>query len=417
MEEESLNLEPLLINTVLGSYSLDLPVFENISFFLNHEHIFQDLSRFHEGTSQSAVSLQDYSLLLEDPSKISSNLVLNDYDEMLHEIGLLSKEYKIAIVEGTRSVNKKDILKLQALSQGLGIPIVTGFEIFIDKKTLFSDKQMNEVFINKEAFLKRLSLEFSLGGPGPNKPGFIGPISILEINDDIEKLKIEAYIEFISKSNEKIPLFIECSEILQKDDFAGFDEIFKNLDIFSHKLGKNLMSQTILINIPLVWDIEKDKNSKFDLKVRLRAEEKIIKLLEMGFIFSFNLKKYEKNQKFFIHFLESLLEMKRENQIILSLGNCFKQNLKKYGGKGFREIIDFKSKISTNEENMKKIFWKNLFNLLNWKKIEETKPVTIKKWTCPYCEKEFDENIEKFKKFDKEFCSIKCLRDCFSKMN
>ena len=85
-----------LLNTVIGSYSLE-EKFYNTETVLSHEHIFQDLSRFHTGLSQSHIFLENYDFLKKNLYSISSNLVLNDLEEMMHEIGLLSKNHKIII--------------------------------------------------------------------------------------------------------------------------------------------------------------------------------------------------------------------------------------------------------------------------------------------------------------------------------
>lgn len=411
---------PLLFNTILGSFSAESEEsLQSIEFFLSHEHIFQDLSRFHSTSSQSQITLSEYDEISRDPTRISSNLVLNDYNEMIYELGLLSKAHKIAVIECTRQKNGKDIEKLQKMSKELNFLIFSGFEIFIDKKTLFQEKDIakNQVFINKEAFLNKISLEFSLGGAQNLKPGFIGPLILSEIDEEIESLKLEAYIEFLTKNTEKIPLFIEFEESIKTFNEANVNS-FVHLEKFLQKKGvKELASQIIFVNIPLIWVMKQEKSANFQIKIELQQEETIVKLLEMGFSLIFDVMNYDKNENFFLLFLQSLINKKFHRQIMISFGSCFKQYLKKYGGQGFVKLADFAKKLQIDPEIKKDLFCNNIWKIMQWKTIEETKPITIKKWKCPFCSEEFDENIEKFKKFDREFCSIKCLRGFFSKNN
>lgn len=409
--------QPLLFNTILGTFSAETEeTLQSLDFCLSHEHIFQDLSRFHSTSSQSQITLSEYNEISSDPTRISSNLVLNDYNEMIYEVGLLSKVHKIAVLECTRPKNGKDIEKLQKMSKELNFPIFSGFEIFIDKNTLYKEQNIakNQVFINKEAFLNKISLEFSLGGAQNLKPGFIGPLNLREMEEEIENLKLEAYIEFLTKTTEKIPLFIEFEDKINGEKGEGY----KYLDSFLKRKGvKELAFQIIFANIPLVWLMNQEKSANFQIKIELKHEETIVKLLEMGFCLSFDVMQYNKNEEFFLLFLQSLIRKNFHRQIMISFGSCFKQYLKKYGGQGFGKLVDFAKKLQIDQEIKKNLFCGNIFRMMQWKTIEETKPITIKKWKCPFCSEEFDENIEKFKKFDREFCSIKCLRGFFSKNN
>ena len=394
-----------LLNTVIGSYSLE-EKFYNTETVLSHEHIFQDLSRFHTGLSQSHIFLENYDFLKKNLYSISSNLVLNDLEEMMHEIGLLSKNHKIIIVESTCFSDGKDLLKLKKISEGLGVPIIVGFDIFIDKKTLFLDDQKNKVLINKEAFMKRLSLEFSLGSLEGAKPGFIGPIYLRNFDDELESLKIESYIEFLKKSIEKIPLFIEVSytEIQEKL------EIFENLKNFFSKPGvQDLSSQIVLINIPLIWEILSTETEGFEVCIKLKDEEKIYDIFKLGCLIVFDICYYEDKENYFVEFIKKMIKKGYSKKISISYGNKFKCNLQKYGGPGYLKMIEFQRKFE-KIEGFNDIFRDNMLDMLKWKFIEEIKPIAVKKWVCPQCLGEFDDTIDKFRKFDKEFCSIKCLR-------
>jgi len=78
------------------------------------------------------------------------------------------------------------------------------------------------------------------------------------------------------------------------------------------------------------------------------------------------------------------------------------------------KIVDFLKKFE-NFEGFNDVFRENMMRMIRWKLVEEVKVMEVKKWTCPQCKLEFEENIEKFRKFEREFCSIKCLRNFFNK--
>lgn len=409
-------LDELLFNTVLGSRPYDEKNFQNLDYILCDEHIFQDLSRFYEDDFLSPqISLEILSSLRTKPHSISSNLVLNDLEEMTYEIGLLSKNARIAIIETTTFENGKDLAKLQKISQILGIPIFTGFDIFIDKKTLFQESLKNQVFLNKEAFLKKLSLEFSLGSLDGVKFAFIGPIYIENLVDELELLKCEAYFELLKKSKEKIPIFFEFSLPIINGNSYGL-EGFGLLEKLIEKSQLNdYIPQIILVNFPLNWHIsQKEESKKFELTVELKNEDKIMKILGMGFQIIFDVQSSNGNEHFFVEFVKTLIKRGFHRNFSISFGNKFKHHLKKYGGVGFKQIADFRAQLG-KMEGLDDIFRDNMMKILRWKTMEEVKPIAIKKWICPHCQKEFEENIEKFRKFEKEFCSIKCLRNFFSK--
>lgn len=406
--EEDLKLP--LINTVLGTLVPEEPLFENIDFFLSHEHIFQDLSKFHLGTSQSQITLESLSVVKSSPLLISSNLVLNDIQEMSHEISLLSKAKKIAIVDATSFEYGKNVANLRAISENLNIPIITGYDIYIDKKTLFLETKKNEIFLNKESFIKKLSLEFSLGSKEGAKWGFIGPVHFSFLDDELEFLKFQSYLQFMKLSKEKIPLFIDTSfeNFRKQPDFYE-----KLLTLLSNSEIQQLSSQIAIINIPLRWVVCQKDCEGFELKINLLEEKKIMEIFKIGFLMVFDINYYEEEQ-FFVEFLKKMISLGYSKRIAISLGNNYKSNLKKYGGNGFSKIVDFKN-LFENIDGIQDIFRDNIFKLLKWKIMEVIKPVTVKKWICPQCKIEFDNNIEKFKKFDQECCSSKCLRQFFTK--
>ena len=414
---ESSEENELLYNTVVGTLPSSEKSLQNLDFILPSEHFFQDLSRFYSHNLLSPqISLETLSILRNNPNAISTNLVLNDLDEMSHELSILSKIAKIAILETTSFENGKDFAKLAKLSQNLGIPIFIGFEIFVDRKTLFKESLKNEVFLNKETFLKKLGLEFALGGKEGVKFGFIGPVYLENMRkDELETMKIESYFEFLRKSKEKIPIFFDFSE-QNTEEKADFNEIL-GFFIKNSTENSHLFPQIVLLNLPLEWEITPKNGVNMEFSVTLKNEAEIMNLLKMGFQLIFEILRVasdEKSEVFFIEFLAKLIKNGFSQQISVSLGNKFKAHLKKYGGEGFGRILEFRRKIEKIVK-IDEIFGKNVLKLLKWKTLEVAKPVAIKMWKCPQCGKEYNDNIEKFKKFEREFCSSKCLREFFSK--
>jgi hypothetical protein len=102
-------------------------------------------------------------------------------------------------------------------------------------------------------------------------------------------------------------------------------------------------------------------------------------------------------------------------QILLSNNINFKINLKQFGSFGYENLfINYFPEIlnNLNEIEIKKILYENLFNLLEyWTELEKIQK-DVKKLKCENCGIEKNEDDKDlFSKFDKIFCSFKCLKE------
>lgn len=93
-----------------------------------------------------------------------------------------------------------------------------------------------------------------------------------------------------------------------------------------------------------------------------------------------------------------------DSHIALTFGSKYRTDYKKYSGPGFQLPSSFSS------QNFLK---NNILSFFKPLKEEIKAPVEVKLWTCGQCKKEYPETMERFKKFNSEFCSIDCLRSHF----
>ena len=106
-------------------------------------------------------------------------------------------------------------------------------------------------------------------------------------------------------------------------------------------------------------------------------------------------------------------------QILLSNNINYRIQLKEYGGFGYNNLFENYYKAITeglSEQNINEIFHDNLLNILcYWEPIEKFKKST-KIIKCENCQAEKEENDkELFSKYDKNFCSFKCLKEWLQK--
>ena len=97
----------------------------------------------------------------------------------------------------------------------------------------------------------------------------------------------------------------------------------------------------------------------------------------------------------------------------------YRIQLKEFGGFGYNELFEnyYENIIKgLSNENINDIFCNNLLNLLcYWEPIEKIKK-SVKMVKCENCGIEKEENDKDlFSKFDKNFCSFKCLKEWIQK--
>ena len=111
----------------------------------------------------------------------------------------------------------------------------------------------------------------------------------------------------------------------------------------------------------------------------------------------------------------SIVASQHHQRCIFSAGVRFKTDLMAQGGHGM-DIYHPHSysassinRIIRDAEVMQRLLFGNKLALLEWGlRLEAVKVVLM--WSCVQCQKEQPETVEAYRKFGKQFCSIKCLK-------
>ena len=105
------------------------------------------------------------------------------------------------------------------------------------------------------------------------------------------------------------------------------------------------------------------------------------------------------------------------SRIIFSGGITYKTELTTFGGDGFRSftpnhqssILEKIRSIIRDEDVIRRVMVDNKWALIDWKiKLEEIEVLAT--WECDKCGASNTVKFEAFRKFGKQFCSIKCLK-------
>ena len=408
---------------------------QNLSFpfiTLPYEHIIHNITEYLQPNNsifdpKEKIELSNYSIIIKNPLIAYQNLYFDsDSSKISNEIEFTKKFNCLLICDSTNKKYHQDKLILKQVQHISKINICFGHTLDCQKAKLNLKKYSND--------LQYLIVYGNDEEPENEKliPAYIGEefideefdfskeeykdlcqLYIMIINDLVNKYGIPFYIKLQGKqkyksSNTIINFFNNIKNINDKTKIV----FILSLSDYEENFYKNEIHdliEIILVNgYSLIISIYECDYSLLD-KIKKNIEINKINLIDL----------YYNNTKAL--FINSILnEFKKYiKQIMISNNINYRIQLKEYGGFGYNYLFEnyYETIIKgLNLDNINDIFCNNLLNLLcYWEPIERFKK-SIKMVKCENCGIENEENDKDlFSKFDKNFCSFKCLKEWLKK--
>ena len=385
---------------------------------LPYEHIFHNITEYLNKNPniidpKENIELSNLSTILKNPLSIYQNLYFEpDSGQISNELEPLKKNNCLLVCDTTNEKhgqNKKIFTEIQKISK---INICFGISLNLNKFKENPKKYSNE--------LQYLVVYGDDKEPDNEKliPSFIGEEFLTELNDDIKNLYKMVIDDLINKY--EIPLFIK---IQGKNKF---DILKKYVDFFN---SNNVVNKSKIVFILGLSDNEEDK---FDNEISETIENILsnnFNIILTTFDSDYSLLK-ENNpnsnvdlyfNKTKVNFFNKIITKNKKYIKLIMLSNNinYRVQLKKYGGFGYNNLFENYLNFILNgldKENAEDLLYNNLLNLLcYWEPIEKFKK-SVKMIKCENCGNEKEENDKDlFSKYDKNFCSFKCLKEWLSK--
>ena len=405
----------------------------NLSFplmALPYEHIIHDITTFLKINnslldSKEKIELSNYSLIIKNPLIIYQNLYFDENaSKISNELEFTKKYNCILICDSTNKKFHQNKLLLKEVENITKLNICFGQSLDYEKAKLDLKKYSND--------LQYLIVYGKDEEPENEKliPSYIGEELIEEefdTNKDEYKDICELYKMIINDLVIKygIPFYIKLQG---KQKYIKYNTI---IDFFN-KNSTNLKDKKKIVFILSLSDYEENlyQNEIHDIisKILFNGFSLIITIYECDYslLSKYNntsldnskinlLDVYYNNTK--AKFINNILnEFKRYiKQIMISNNINYRIQLKEYGGFGYNNLFEnYYDNIiqGLDEDNIKDIFCFNLLNLLcYWEPIEKFQK-SVKMVKCENCGVQKEENDKDlFSKFDKIFCSFKCLKE------
>jgi len=399
---------------------------------LPYEHIIHNITEYLQPNNsifdpKEKIELSNYSIIIKNPLIAYQNLYFDsDSSKISNEIEFTKKFNCLLICDSTNKKYHQDKLILKQVQHISKINICFGQTLDYQKAKLNLKKYSND--------LQYLIVYGNDEEPENEKliPAYIGEefideefdfskeeykdlcqLYIMIINDLVNKYDIPFYIKLQGKqkyksSNTIINFFNNIKNINDKTKIV----FILSLSDYEENFYKNEIHdliEIILVNgYSLIISIYECDYSLLD-KIKKNIEINKINLIDL----------YYNNTKAL--FINSILnEFKKYiKQIMISNNINYRIQLKEYGGFGYNNLFEnyYETIIKgLNLDNINDIFCNNLLNLLcYWEPIERFKK-SIKMVKCENCGTEKEENDKDlFSKFDKNFCSFKCLKEWLKK--
>ena len=385
---------------------------------LPYEHIFHNITEYLNKNPniidpKENIELSNLSTILKNPLSIYQNLYFEpDSGQISNELEPLKKNNCLLVCDTTNEKhgqNKKIFTEIQKISK---INICFGISLNLNKFKENPKKYSNE--------LQYLVVYGDDKEPDNEKliPSFIGEEFLTELNDDIKNLYKMVIDDLINKY--EIPLFIK---IQGKNKF---DILKKYVDFFN---SNNVVNKSKIVFILGLSDNEDDKydNEISETIENILSNNYSIILTTFDSDYSL-LKENNPNSNVDLYFNKTkvnffnkiITKNKKYIKLIMLSNNInYRVQLKKYGGFGYNNLfenyLNFILK-GLDKENAEDLLCNNLLNLLcYWEPIEKFKK-SVKMIKCENCGNEKEENDKDlFSKYDKNFCSFKCLKEWLSK--
>ena len=397
---------------------------------LPYEHIIHDITTFLKINnslldSKEKIELSNYSLIIKNPLIIYQNLYFDENaSKISNELEFTKKYNCILICDSTNEKFHQNKLLLKEVENITKLNICFGQSLDYEKAKLDLKKYSND--------LQYLIVYGKDEEPENEKliPSYIGEELIEEefdTNKDEYKDICELYKMIINDLVIKygIPFYIKLQG---KQKYIKYNTI---IDFFN-KNSTNLKDKKKIVFILSLSDYEENlyQNEIHDIisKILFNGFSLIITIYECDYslLSKYNntsldnskinlLDVYYNNTK--AKFINNILnEFKRYiKQIMISNNINYRIQLKEYGGFGYNNLFEnYYDNIiqGLDEDNIKDIFCFNLLNLLcYWEPIEKFQK-SVKMVKCENCGVQKEENDKNlFSKFDKIFCSFKCLKE------
>ena len=397
---------------------------------LPYEHIIHDITTFLKINnslldSKEKIELSNQSLIIKNPLIIYQNLYFDENaSKISNELEFTKKYNCILICDSTNEKFHQNKLLLKEVENITKLNICFGQSLDYEKAKLDLKKYSND--------LQYLIVYGKDEEPENEKliPSYIGEELIEEefdTNKDEYKDICELYKMIINDLVIKygIPFYIKLQG---KQKYIKYNTI---IDFFN-KNSTNLNDKKKIVFILSLSDYEENlyQNEIHDIisKILFNGFSLIITIYECDYslLSKYNntsldnskinlLDVYYNNTK--AKFINNILnEFKRYiKQIMISNNINYRIQLKEYGGFGYNNLFEnYYDNIiqGLDEDNIKDIFCFNLLNLLcYWEPIEKFQK-SVKMVKCENCGVQKEENDKDlFSKFDKIFCSFKCLKE------
>ena len=397
---------------------------------LPYEHIMHDITEFLKINnslldSKEKIELSNYSLIIKNPLIIYQNLYFDENaSKISNELEFTKKYNCILICDSTNEKYHQNKLLLKEIQNITKLNICFGQSLDYEKAKLDLKKYSND--------LQYLIVYGKDEDPQNEKliPSYIGEELIdeeFDINKEEYKDICQLYKMIINDLVNKygIPFYIKLQG---KQKYIKSNTI---IDFFNNN-STNLADKKKIVFILSLRDYEENlfKNEIHDLisKILINGFSLIITIYECDYSLLSKYKNtsienykinlldvYYNNTK--AKFINNILnEFKRYiKQIMISNNINYRIQLKEYGGFGYVNLFEnyYENIIKgLDEDNVKDIFCFNLLNLLcYWEPIEKFQK-SVKMVKCENCGVEKEENDKDlFSKFDKIFCSFKCLKE------
>ena len=397
---------------------------------LPYEHIIHDITEFLKKNnsildSKENIELSNYSLILKNPLIIYQNLYFDEnVSKISNELEFTKKYNCILICDSTNEKFHQNKSLLKEVQNTCKLNICFGQSLDYEKAKLDLKKYSND--------LQYLIVYGKDDEPENEKliPSYIGEELIDEEFDENKneyKNICELYKMIINDLIDKygIPFYIKLQG---KQKYINTNTI---IDFFNAN-SQNLKDKKKLVFILSLSDYDENlyKNSIHDLisKILINGYSLIITIYECDYslLSKYKISSIENNKinlmdvyynnakAIFIN--DILKEFKRYiKQIMISNNINYRIQLKEYGGFGYNNLFEnyYENIIQgLNEDEIKDLFCFNLLNLLcYWEPVEKLEK-SVKMVKCENCGIEKEENDKDlFTKFDKIFCTFKCLKE------
>lgn len=423
---------PKIKEQIIQEFQKQNPSFPLVT--LPYEHIIQNITEFLNPNnslldSKEKIELSNYSIIIKNPFIIYQNLYFDtDSSKISNELEFTKKYNCILICDSTNEKYHQNKSLLKEVQNICKINICFGHSLDYQKAKLNLKKYSNElqylIVYGKDedpendklipAYLGEEFIEEEFDG---NREEYkdICEVYKMIINDLVNKYGIPFYLKLqgkqkYKKSNTIVNFFNNYSNDIKDKKKIVFILSLSDYeeDLYNNEIH-DLIEAILTNGYSLIISIFECDYSLLNKYKNNNIDNNQINLIDVY---------YNKTKALFLNSI--LIKFKNYiKQIMISNNINYRIQLKEFGGFGYNELFEnyYENIIKgLSNENINDIFCNNLLNLLcYWEPIEKIKK-SVKMVKCQNCGIEKEENDKDlFSKFDKNFCSFKCLKEWIQK--